>query len=68
MGRKRNKPIYIQITLNSEEAKVFIDEYERKIKENEERLESWDVDDIGKLMEETDKLIEELAIFNAWNP
>ena len=68
MGRKRNKPIYIQITLTSEEVKVFRDEYERKIKENEERLESWDVDDIGKLMEETDKLIEELAIFNAWNP
>ena len=68
MGRKRNKPIYIQITLTSEEVKVFRDEYERKIKENEERLETWDVDDIGKLMEETDKLIEELAIFNAWNP
>jgi hypothetical protein len=40
MGRRRNKPIYIQITLTSEEAKVFRDEYERKIKENEERLET----------------------------
>lgn len=68
MGRRRNKPIYIQITLTSEEAKVFREEYERKIRENEERLESWDVDDVWKLMEETDKLIEELAIFNAWNP
>ena len=68
MWRRRNKPIYIQITLTSEVAKVFRDEYERKIRENEERLESWDVDDVWKLMEETDKLIEELAIFNAWNP
>ena len=66
--KRRRKPIYIQITLTSEEARVFREEYERKIRENEERLETGDVEDIGKLMEETDKLIEELAIFNAWNP
>jgi hypothetical protein len=66
--KRRRKPIYIQITLTSEEARVFREEYERKIRENEERLETGDVEDVGKLMEETDKLIEELAIFNAWNP
>jgi len=66
--KRRRKPIYIQITLTSEEARVFREEYERKIRENEERLEMGDVEDVGKLMEETDKLIEELAIFNAWNP
>ena len=66
--KRRRKPVYIQIKLTSEEAKVFREEYERQIRENEERLETGEVEDVWKLMEETDKLIEELAIFNAWNP
>ena len=37
--KRKKRPIYIQITLTSEEARVFREEYERKIRENEERLD-----------------------------
>ena len=58
----------IRITYHSDEAKVFKDEYERMIRETEQkRNETDDIIEAKELKKKLDKLIEEYALFISYN-
>lgn len=67
---RRYKPddYEIRITYHSDEAKVFKDEYERMIRETEQkRNETDDIIEAKELKKKLDKLIEEYALFISYN-
>lgn len=67
---RRYKPddYEIRITYHSDEAKVFKDEYERMIRETEQkRNETDDIIEAKELKKRLDKLIEEYALFISYN-
>ena len=67
--RRYKKDDYeIRITYHSDEAKVFKDEYERMIRDTEDKRNSTDdIIEAAELKKKLDKLVEEYSIFISYN-